>query len=396
MRIALAKSTALMVLRAVRQSLGERAAWFIGSHRTSDFSPQLPDGRQRWSKSTIYAPSLGLDSTYLEQHHPNVMVPTEGHRLRGKSLACTVLSGTIPSDSFIDTGNGLLVPCPELLFVQMAPLMLPAVHALLGYELCGTYARDPHDPHMGDVQFGVPAVTSVEKISIYIDSCSYVPGIEQARKNLAAVRDNAWSPAEALIAAFSVLPVWALGYGMGDVSLNQRVATPEKLASVTTAMSRVPDIRYVGTPVGINYDGRGHLDLDKIISAIRQNPNDEDVARQTSDIIRDKAYDDLLRDRELAAGGLVILPTTSRDLYARGGLDALMLQTAAAIERFSDKDMSSVSLAMRVPAIRRERQELVWSLLQWEYGKVLLRKLAAANHATIPATARIVDTTIEL
>ena len=73
-----------------------------------------------------------------------------------------------------------------------------------------------------------------------------------------------------------------------------------------------------------------------------------------------------------------------------------MLQTAAAIERFSDKDMSSVSLAMRVPAIRRERQELVWSLLQWEYGKELLRKLAAANHATIPATARIVDTTIEL
>lgn len=116
------------------------------------------------------------------------------------------------------------------------------------------------------------------------------------------------------------LPVVELGYGLGPVTLNTRHYTASYLVERGCPASRVPDIELVGLPLGFNYDGRLHLDLASIAKA--DGPHVETAVRQ----VREKYLDDLRRNRELTAMGVVTLPVTSEDLFREGGCDALVFE----------------------------------------------------------------------
>lgn len=197
----------------------------------------------------------------------------------------------------------------------------------------------------------------------------WTAGAKQARRTLEALSDNAWSPTESVIATMASLPFGEYGYELGSCELNVRIDTPDDLARTTDKASRVPDILFAGTPVGINYDGAVHLDLDSVVQAaieLERNPG-QAQSQQALDVIvrkvRQKAVDDIRRNRELAADGLTVFPVTKEDLYEEGGLDRVMLQVIAAIENSTGKDMSRHAQLIDVRLGKKRRQELIWSLL---------------------------------
>lgn len=94
--------------------------------------------------------------------------------------------------------------------------------------------------------------------------------------------------------------------------------------------------------MGINYDGQEHLDLDSLAeqaAATIDGTVGEAVLERTKRQIRDKVRDDLLRDRQLAASGLMVLPVTSDDLFTAGATDALMLVVCDLLEQRDGRDV---------------------------------------------------------
>ena len=355
MRLAVNKMTALRILRALRSSRAR-----LTSARTDLPTPD-PAPRRRWSAATLPLDWLCLAEPPTGEHPVDVAVPAKSARIQPSFASCTVYASGLPDGAFVDLGDGLCISSPELLFLELAPIMSTAVHVLLGYELCGSFSRAAHDPRRGDVAFDVAPVTSVEGIGRFLDACHNVKGMGPARRTLAYVADNAWSPMEAIIAALATLPVVEYGYELGPVRLNMRHDNPAELVALGCRPSRVPDIEVVGTSVGFNYDGREHFDLAALESAASEQ---ERLAVGRS--LREKYVDDLRRNRELLAQGRVILPVTTEDLFAESGLDAVMLEAAYAIEHFdrARKDLTHATVASR--ALKRGRQRLIWSLLPWD------------------------------
>lgn len=329
-----------------------------------------PAPRMRWTGSAVPLDALGLATVPSEARSVDVIVPSAGSRVRASFFSCRVLPTGLPEDSFVSLGNGLCIPCPELLFLQLADIMTPEAHALLGYELCGTYSRSATDPRGGEAVYGIPPVTSVEKISGYLGACGRRRNVILARQSLKWVRDNAWSPMEAIVALMALLPTSANGYGLGDVSLNVRHGTTPELVRLGCKGSRVPDIEVLGTHVGFNYDSHAHLNLDSIVEAAL-NGDPSSAMRD----VREKYLDDLKRNRELAAMGCVILPVTPNDLFAPGGLDTVMLEAALAMEEFDGRSAAHLRACLRSPTPTNRRQKLVWSLLPWPEGKRYAREL---------------------
>lgn len=329
-----------------------------------------PTPRARWTRSALPLDALGLAAAPSEARSIDVVVPSAGNRVRASFFSCHVQPIGLPEDSFVSLGNGLCIPCPELLFLQLADIMTPEVHALLGCELCGTYSRSAKDPRVDEAAYGVPPVTSVEKITDYLGACGRRRGVTLARQSLRWVRDNAWSPMEAIVALMTCLPTSANGYGIGDVSLNVRHGTTPELVRLGCKGSRVPDIEILGTHVGFNYDSHAHLDLDSIVEAA-VNGNPSEAMRS----VREKYLDDLRRNRELAAVGRVILPVTPNDLFAPGGLDAVMLEAALAMEEFDDRSATHLKLCLQLRSMALRRQRLIWSLLPWPAGRQYAREL---------------------
>ena len=332
-----------------------------------------PSPRARWTRSIIPLDALALAEIPSAPHSIDVVVPSASSRVRASFFSCHVLSTGIPKSSFVTLGDGLCIPCPELLFLQLTDVMEPKVHALLGYELCGTFSRSAMDPRVNEATYGVPPVTSVEKISSYLDACGRRRSVTLARRSLKWVRDNAWSPMEAIVALMACLSASEDGYGMGDVTLNVRHGATPELVRLGCKGSRIPAIEIAGTHVGFNYDSHAHLDLDSIVYAA-QNGDPSAAMRD----VREKYLDDLKRNRELAAMGRIILPVTPNDLFSPGGLDAVMLEAAFAMEEFDGRSATYLRERLQSRSLAVRRQRLIWSLLPWPEGRRYARELLEA------------------
>lgn len=387
MQLSLNKQSALRALRAIRcGNTPQVNRPIIRMEKAPLRSPQRPDVRKRWSPAAAHLDWLGMPQP--TQRTPlHVAVPSDLSRIRARFFSCTIYSTGLPDDAFLDIGNGIQIASPELLFVEFATVMIPQVLVLLGYELTGKYSRDASSPRLGPVTYGVPPLTTVEKIEDFMARCHGIPGLCSARKCIKYVSNNSWSPTESLIAAMAALPIKSLGYGIGRLILNERSNARDGNALGHAKESRVPDMRVPATPVGINYEGGGHLELDRIVAAAiaaAENPGNihlqEEVAGE-KDHVREKYVDDLRRTRELASRGLVIVNATMEDLFASHGLDTLMQQVISAAERFSDRDFSTCWEAFDSPTVCAKRQLLIWALLDWKPGIEYMRQFMAQENS---------------
>ena len=326
--------------------------------------PRTPDSAVQGPSAKPHAHTKAIEKLY-------VATPDPKRRLRWSRAQNTVyaLGAGLPARSFVDLGGGIAISCPELLFVEMATVMDVPHLVLLGFELCGSFTRDPVDPRNGKGGIGVAPVTTVGAIRSFIEQVKWLRGIEQAKLAIDYVRDNAWSPTEAVAATVALLPAGEFGYELDDCTLNVRVEAPEHLAALNDRESRVPDILLCGTCVGFNYDGGVHLNLKAVVGAAQdaERHPDEPFAQTELDRVvrqvRAKAVDDIRRNRELAAAGYVVFPITKEDLYEEGGFDRIMMQAIEAIERFDGRDMSETRNLVNARYFRAKRQKLIWSLL---------------------------------
>lgn len=173
---------------------------------------------------------------------------------------------------------------------------------------------------------------------------------------------------EATIALLLKKPVTEHGYGIRRIHLNERQDNPWELVRRGCANARVPDIVLDDCPVGFNYDGHGHLDLESVAAAAE---NKDELGRALASL-RQKYVDDRRRDRELAAQGRIVMSVVSEDLFDHGGLDIVILEALMASERLGGPRAKDVFPdEVWAPEETRARQRLIWSLLPWEGGESL-------------------------
>lgn len=357
MRLCVCKLTALRVLRRLRGS-GARLP-----HARCELPAPDPSPARRWTPRLVPVERLALDAAPSAERPIDVAVPARERRIQAGFARNALHSKGYPAGSFVDLGDGLVIPCPELLFLELADVLIEDALALLAYELCGTFSRDPRDPRLGPVAYDVEPVTSVARIREYLDACPGVRGVAAARRALERAADNAWSAPESVIAMMMMTPVVRFGYGIGRVVLNRRHPNGRGLVALGARSSRVPDIEVAGTSVGLNYDSHDHFDLQSIAVAAP-----EEVSAAIS-AVRNKYRDDLSRNRELAARGRIVLPVTSEDLFASGGLDAVMYEVMMTIARIDGRRPDDIDLVMlETVTMGLIRQLTIWAMLPWPQG----------------------------
>ena len=345
MDIALNKESACRVLRSIR------AGNTINVTQLGRMDLPVPnpgEGRTRWSKKLLRT-TLPNIVHQPPGHRIHVASPTNRDRLCVTDVCNTIYENGLPQGAFMGIGSGVSISSPEMLFLEMGTVMSPVIQALLGFELCGTYSRDPLNPRDGVITHFIPAASSVESIDAFLQKASNIRGLDQARLALKWVRNNAWSAREAIVGLLMVMPVSELGYGFENIVLNNRCDTS---ILVGPNGSRVPDITIGDTGVHLNYDGEVHLDD------------------------RERYVDDRRRDRELAASGETVLVVTKEDLNENGGLDQVMLLAVEAIEHRGFGRMETVRSAIFDRELVARRQKLIWSLLTGRRGRELSLELA--------------------
>lgn len=300
----------------------------------------------------------------------HVLVRNKDERLWLKGVKSHCCAVELPSNSIYWLDEHSSMAAPPLIFAQMSEcLPLPDL-VMLGYELCGYFTRDDRDPINGPVTDDIPAATRVEELIDFVREIKGFKGRNKAQYALSYVVDNARSVPEAILASLYSLPPEELGYGMGPVVLNQRVKVSES-SDRRYAESRYPDILFTFAPIGINYDGNDHLDLDGLVRAAFQVMTEEGDARALAlqilagkrDEIRAKVVDDMKRNRQLAANGRLVFPVVKEDLYGFGCLDSLTRDLLACARAYFGVNTQQYENALEDSELCRERFRLISSML---------------------------------
>ena len=393
------RRSALQLLRALRADSSKR---HVLSRRTHICQPNI-EPLKRWSKNSFdrIAKELQLPLTNsLSAQSIEIAVPKQEIRIRAKGVTSTVYHSSLPDGAFIDIGNGATISSPELLFVELAPFMHPIEHLMLGHELCGTFARDAANPYNGPVVYGIPPLTSVSRITSFLQKAHHIEGIRHARTSLSFLNDNAWSPTESLLAALLRLPIDSLGYEIGELILNPREEFSGALPGAKE--SRVPDIMIANSSVGVNYDGLAHFDLKPLIgAAIEVGAHPEVLQTQialnrAARQIRNKVVDDIRRNRELAVDGLAVLPVTKEDLYIPNGMDLLVVQLAEMLERLDGRDLSWQKHVLDLKTLSEARYRMALSLLPGNHERNVQVGRFISGRKIVESPTQVIECWVEL
>ena len=300
----------------------------------------------------------------------DVVVASSGERLRMANVTNHVCSVKLPPNSILWLDEHTTMPCPELLFLQIAEVAsLPGL-VLLGHELCGHFTRNADNPLGGPIVDNIPSATNVAEISAYLDAVSGLPGLLKARKAIKYVSDQALSAPETVLATIYSLPPEELGYGMGPVTINKRIQLGDDEHDWGPG-NRYPDILFHFAPLGINYDGEDHLDLAGLVRAAQQaSLADADTKLEMENAliakthdVREKAVDDIRRNRQLAAKGYIVFPATKEDLFGEGNLDELTRQILSCAREVFGADIRQYEETLENSLLARERYRLLAAML---------------------------------
>ena len=284
--------------------------------RTCACAPHAP-GRRRWNRAAVeryITKAVGRD---VCSHLPVIEVATTDRdsRLRCRGVTSHLATGEQNDWGFVDVGEGLRVASPELVYIQMTEHMPLPVQLMLGSELSGCYSRDAVSPREGDVSFGLEPITCKEMVLALLRRRGRLPHRDKVGQAVDHMVEYAWSPMESVLATMLELPRELGGYGMGPLRLNREL----EMYELGDHETRIPDILFGFTGVGINYEGEPHMPTGELLSAAEKaaaNPSPramrelEDQARR----MRAKIVDDKRRDRELMEYGMKVITMTKDDL----------------------------------------------------------------------------------
>lgn len=299
----------------------------------------------------------------------HILVGKKQHRVRMKNIRCHLSLVDLPAHAIIWLDEHTCISGPELLFVQMAESMSVPELVLLGNELCGNFSQSAESQITRAVTDNICTATTQHELRQFIRSLGYVPGIVNARKAVEYVADHALSMPEAILALMYSLPAEEAGYDMGPVELNQRVYV-EGGPNEVVSRSRYPDLMFAFAPVGINYDGEGHLDLPGLVRTAQQAAlaSGEDRLRTAGELrakteeVRAKVVDDIRRNRQLAASGRIVMPATKEDMRDIEALDTLTSEVLSCACKVFGLDTHMYEQTLQDTERKRERRALLSSL----------------------------------
>lgn len=185
----------------------------------------------------------------------HVLVPRDAARLQSNSVASHVAQ-FVPPGAFCQIEPEIYMSSPEYAFLCMAGRLSPARLAEVGFELCGSYARDASERGFHDRR----PLTNVATIGAFLDGVSGVRHVKAARRMLRYVADGSASPRETATAILLCFPGNLGGYAFELPVLNQPMHIPDGVTRSGNARTRVVacDLLWPRHRVAVEYDSAAH------------------------------------------------------------------------------------------------------------------------------------------
>lgn len=165
----------------------------------------------------------------------HVVVGSTDQRVRSKAIVSHIYTQKVLNSSYVSVGNDFVVASPECCYLQLASNLSFEQLIQVGYELCGTYALQTN----ADAIFREKPLTSVSKLTAFVQAAENVQGRKKALRALRYVQDNSASPMETVLAMLLTLPYSLGGYGIARPHLYYQVDISQ------TAKSRVDRSFYI-------------------------------------------------------------------------------------------------------------------------------------------------------
>lgn len=242
--------TALAYLRlaAMDDASGRPAAWRadeLGERFAT--SSALPVNRNTRDYARDALKPAGWPDPLLPA---GLVVPSAGARGQSDLYACHVWRPPLPDGAFWALSPDTFVSSPEFCFAQMARQLSVGRLALLGFELCGSYALAKDGPGFRPRA----PLTSVARLAAFVAALGSFKGVKHARAALSFLIDGAASPMESVLVALLCAPGRLGGYGLPLPQLNARIQLPPAARSMTRSTYFSCDLLWPEARLAVEYD----------------------------------------------------------------------------------------------------------------------------------------------
>lgn len=164
---------------------------------------------------------MELENLGFQSKPIHLLVTQSAHRRSRPDVLCHVARRQ-PRRSFYRIAPEVYVASPEACFLHVAA-QLPVIDlALVGFELCGSYAIDPYSPNGRIVN--LKPRTNTAAIASFLDRVRTGKNTARARKALSFIVDGSASPRETALTLLLCLPASKGGYGLPFPKLNHPIA----------------------------------------------------------------------------------------------------------------------------------------------------------------------------
>lgn len=241
------------------------------------------------SLERLDAPELLTYLNISEEHPLEVLVASAKERIRAHGISCRVWSNPRGDAPFMElvsacpehatllspVNGRVLALTPEGIVLSMAGMLrekerkgtmthLAAKITLLKLclELCGSYARDPKDPHKGIVTYKVKPPLTAKRLDKYLSGQGNEPGLSLARSVLPHVYDKSGSPLESFAGtAFFGDPTIG-GYALCKAEVNKTLDLDEVQRAMIDYRTITPDFTLTGHNAVVEIAGEVHKEGD--------------------------------------------------------------------------------------------------------------------------------------
>ncbi len=243
----------------------------------------------------------------------HILLSSGNARSKKAAIASHVQTAPLPPGSICRIGHfgsiDLYVVSPELCFIQMLGTLDWVDHAMLGFELCGTYRTGIIAASASTTRYNMGRLASVDSL---LRTASLMKGAahsQQAARACRLILDNSASPAESVLALVLTAANSKGGYGLPKPQLNpeKRMIIPGRRPHANGGISQNrsrcvafrPDLYWPDGNVALEYDSRQfHSDPESMTeNAIRYNNlQDRDLTAfiATAGQLRSVHHSDLL------------------------------------------------------------------------------------------------------
>lgn len=262
----------------------------------------------------------------------HILVEQDKPRPRSRLLRTSLLDERIEADDLCLIAPGIFACSPELAILQCCARGSGTRQALLGYELCGTFAIEASlpDGFANDLEPLCDRGSILEKAR----RLGLVPNegtsrdsarIRCTRRVLGALVDGSASPAEAKLCYAMVAARTQGGQGFPTPVLNEVIAVRGAARSLTAQRTIRPDLLWPERKLIVEYTGSHHAE-------------------------RSRMERDAGRDNALVAMGYDVVHVTRRQLESQWGYQGIMSQVRGLLG--ARQQIPSASIAKRQEQLR--------------------------------------------